>query len=237
MVRVSDLLQYLICPRHVYFISKGHEFQPEREPERSVLKEVAFSFPDLISNENREEKIVEEIYFAVKKLGIEEDNVAEIKERILSKINWEKLQRLPLDRITPFRREYMMTSEKLHLNGCVDKIIKTGDELVPSILKTGDCPAQGVWRSDRIQLAAYAMLMEEEFGSSVKRGFVEYLSQAELREVRITGYDRRSVKFLIKKVEKIGDDMPRGSRVHCKGCPFNTMCKPKVSLLSRLLGG
>ena len=236
-VRVSDLLQYMICPRYVYFISRGHEFQPERGAERSVLKEVAFSFPEIIQSQDREGRLAEEIDFAVKKLGMEETIVAENIVQILSKINWEKLQKLPLDKVTPFRREYMMNSERLRLSGCVDKIIKIGDELVPSVLKAGECPVRGVWRSDRLQLAAYAMLMEEEFGSGVERGFVEYLSQAELREAKITSYDRKFVAFLTKKVEKIGDDMPRGTRQHCDGCSFRTMCKPKVSLLSRLLGG
>jgi CRISPR-associated exonuclease Cas4 len=237
MVRVSDLLQYLICPRHVYFISRGHEFQPEKGVERSVLKEVAFSFPAILSSENGEKNLVEEIDFAVKKLGIEEAKASEIKVQISSKIDLEKLQRLPLDKITPFRREYMMSSEKLHMSGCADKIVKIGDELIPSVLKTGECPLHGVWRSDRLQLAAYAMLMEEEFDSSVERGFVEYLSQAELREMKIADYDRRFVKVLVKKVEKIKDDMPRGTRQHCDNCQFRTMCKPRVSLLSKILGG
>lgn len=237
MVIVSDLLQYIICPRRVYFISKGHEFQPERGLERDVLKEVAFSFPEIIQSPDREAKLAEEIDFAVKKLGMEETVVADTIVQVLSKINWEKLQKLSLDMVTPFRREYVIKSEKLHLSGCVDKIIKIGDELFPSVLKTGECPMRGVWRSDRIQLAAYAMLIDGEFGSGVERGFVEYLSRAELREAKITEYDRRFVASLIKKVEKIGDDMPRGTRQHCGGCSFRTMCKPKVSLLSRLLGG
>jgi len=63
--------------------------------------------------------------------------------------------------------------------------------LVPSMVRTGQAPETGVWKKDRIQLAGYAMLLEDGFGRPVRIGQVEYPRSGEVREVQIWPVDRR----------------------------------------------
>jgi CRISPR-associated exonuclease Cas4 len=202
-VRVSDLVQYMICPRRLYFLMKGYEFFDERR----TLKSVSFA-------------------------QSEEDVKKEGEEDLLPL--WRELQKFPAEKRKAFRREYMVESEKLNLSGCVDKVILLDGELIPSLIKTGPCPKIGVWKTDRIQLAGYAMLLEEDFSKEVSKGFVEYILVPELREVNITKWDRRVVLSLIKKIERM-EEFPRKGRTNCKECCFLEKCRPKRSLLSRIL--
>jgi CRISPR-associated exonuclease Cas4 len=108
------------------------------------------------------------------------------------------------------------------------------------VIKTGRCPEYGVWRSDRMQLAAYAMLIEAEFGTTVRRGFVEYINirTAEIRESYIKRRDRALAFQILKHVKKIkGGVYPeKGANAPCDSCSFIEMCDTKKTLLSKLFG-
>lgn len=139
-----------------------------------------------------------------------------------------------------YEREHTMLSEKLGMVGSVDKLIKTEGEVIPCVIKTGRCPEYGVWRSDRMQLAAYAMLIEDEFGTTVQRGFVEYINMrtAEIRESHIKKRDRALAFQILKYVKKIkGGVYPeKGANAPCDSCSFIEMCDTRKTLLSKLFG-
>jgi CRISPR-associated exonuclease Cas4 len=138
-----------------------------------------------------------------------------------------------------YEREHTAVSEKLGLVGSVDKLIRVGEvEFVPCMIKTGKCPEYGVWRSDRMQLAAYAMLIEEEFGTTVQRGFVEYIRTATVRELHIKKRDRALAFQILKHVKKIksGAFPEKGANAPCDNCAFVDLCETKKTLLSKLLG-
>jgi CRISPR/Cas system-associated exonuclease Cas4 (RecB family) len=107
-----------------------------------------------------------------------------------------------LERSYGYEREYTALSEKLGMVGSVDKLIRTEEEIIPCVIKTGKCPEYGVWRSDRMQLAAYAMLIEDELETTVPRGFVEYIRTADIREAHIKKRDRALAFQLLKQVYK-----------------------------------
>ncbi|RLG29892.1 recombinase RecB, partial [Methanosarcinales archaeon] len=100
------------------------------------------------------------------------------------------------------------------------------------------CPEYSVWKSDRVQLAAYAMLIEEEFETTVKRGFVEYIRTAEFRESQIRKRDKALALQILKRVKRIkGGVFPeKGENAHCDSCVFEEMCETKKTLLSKLFG-
>jgi RecB family exonuclease len=145
-----------------------------------------------------------------------------------------------LERSYGYEREHTMVSEKLSMVGSVDKLIKTEAEVIPCVIKTGRCPEYGVWRSDRMQLAAYAMLIEDEFGTTVQRGFVEYINMrtAEIRESHIKKRDRALAFQILKYVKKIkGGVYPeKGANAPCDSCSFVEMCDTRKTLLSKLFG-
>ncbi len=139
-----------------------------------------------------------------------------------------------------YEREHTMLSEKLGMVGSVDKLIKTEGEVIPCVIKTGRCPEYGVWRGDRMQLAAYAMLIEDEFGTTVQRGFVEYINMrtAEIRDLHIKKRDRALAFQILKYVKKIkGGVYPeKGANAPCDSCSFIEMCDTRKTLLSKLFG-
>jgi CRISPR-associated exonuclease Cas4 len=143
-----------------------------------------------------------------------------------------------LERSYDYEREHIMISETLNMSGSVDKLIRTEEEVIPCMIKTGRCPEYGVWKSDRMQLAAYALLIEEEFETTVQRGFVEYIRTAEVREVHIKKRDRAFALQLLKRVKRVkGGVFPeKGENAPCDDCFFLELCETKKTLLSKLLG-
>ncbi|MDD2777617.1 MAG: Dna2/Cas4 domain-containing protein, partial [Methanocellales archaeon] len=143
-----------------------------------------------------------------------------------------------LEKITPWMVEHHMYSKHLGMVGRPDKLILIDGEIIPSIIKTGDKPRQGIWGYDRLQLTAYAMLVEEEFEVSVKQGFVEYVRFGELRDAKIKRWDRKRVLLILTRLKKITDGMLPGKskRAPCEHCGFVDMCNMRKSLLSKFFG-
>jgi CRISPR-associated exonuclease Cas4 len=106
---------------------------------------------------------------------------------------------------------------------------------VPSILKPGNCPVQGVWASDRMHAASLALLLEAEAGGEVPFAFVEYVSFGLLRKVVIRSSDRREVLKICRRVEKIkAGFMPeKTEEKFCPECTFSEHCISNSSLMSK----
>ena len=138
-----------------------------------------------------------------------------------------------------YEREHLMISEKLGLSGSVDKLIRAGEEFVPCVVKTGRCPEYGVWRGDRMQLAAYAMLVEEEFETTVRRGFVQYIKAAEFRESLVRRRDRALALQILRRVKRVKGKRAvfpeKGENAPCENCVFEEKCETRRTLLSKLL--
>jgi len=109
---------------------------------------------------------------------------------------WEKL--------TPkIISEISIWSDKLQLIGKIDRIEKYENSYVPIELKTGKIPKDGVWPGHRIQIAAYAMLLEEKFKIEVKEGFVNYLDAKETRHIAINPFMKEEIMNLVKEVQEL----------------------------------
>jgi CRISPR-associated exonuclease Cas4 len=145
---------------------------------------------------------------------------------------------IELERAYSFDRERTLRSPRLGMVGSVDKLIRTEAELIPGMIKTGRSPEYGVWPSDRMQLAAYAMLIEEEFETIVQRGFVEYVRTADFREAGIKKRDRALAFQLLSRVKKVqaGFFPEKGANPPCDSCAFLERCETRKTILSKLLG-
>ena len=105
---------------------------------------------------------------------------------------WEKL--------TPkIKSEFKISSTKLGLRGIIDQIETYPAGMVPVELKTGKTPREGVWPAHKIQIAAYALLLEEFYNKPIKEGFVVYLDAKQRRHIPINPFLRLEVTNLIKK--------------------------------------
>jgi len=115
------------------------------------------------------------------------------KYKVYGKELWEKL--------TPkIISEFKIKSDDLLLSGIIDQIEEYEEGFVPIELKTGKMPKEGVWPGHRIQIAAYALLLEEISKTKIKEGFVHYLDSDERRQVVINPFLKEEVKELRKKV-------------------------------------
>ena len=142
-----------------------------------------------------------------------------------------------LERSFGFEREHTVISQRLGLVGSMDKLIQTDDEHIPCIIKTGRCPAYSVWKRDRMQLAAYAMLLEDAYATTVQRGFVEYIRAPDVRTSAIKRGDRALALQTAKRVKRVKNGLfpQKGEHAPCEHCVFAAQCETKRTLLSRLL--
>lgn len=261
-MNVSDLLLYVNCPRKVYFINRGFELFPEmngKRLERMILKELSLTYPEILRkcslNADTLSKELEtslaqtctdlpllfprELADAAREILEEGEararaKIPEIAANLVGAL--EEYGKEPmLAALTPVKTEPFLSSEKLNLKGVPSKLVCFEGAQVPSILKPGSCPEQGVWSSDRIHAAALVLLLEAEKGKEVPFAFVEYVSFGLLRRVVVRSSDRREVLKICREVEKIKAGlMPeRKEEKLCKECNFLQHCTSDSSLMSK----
>ncbi len=118
------------------------------------------------------------------------------KYNIYGRELWEKL--------TPkILSELRVSSEQLQLKGIIDRIEVYKNTYTPIELKTGKMPKQGTWPGHRIQIAAYALLIEEKFNTKVKEGFINYLDAKETRQITINPFMKEEIINLVKEVQEL----------------------------------
>lgn len=247
MIRVSDITTYLKCPRMCYYANKGHELIKVHDADyvqRLLLKEMALTYGSALQTgdtlcalNNELSRISEEIrvIYRSELAGVDDATLANASSVVR---NWlcDISPNLSCDFYSyPGESNPVLRSEKFGLAGSPDKLITIGDELVPSIIKTGSMPENGVWKNDRVQLTAYAILIEEIYNRVVTRGFVEYARRGTVREVTIKRHERRSVLHFRDRVRKIHDGfMPEKPHdAPCEKCGFKGICDVKSTLASR----
>ncbi len=250
MIRVSDINVYLKCPRMCYFVNRGHDLVGNTTPgylERLILKELALTYGSAYDNGDRLsilntelDRISNEIraVYPTELAGIDDDKLAGSVSNVRS-----CLENISLNLSTTgdfyvhksIQFETLLHSGKFGLTGSPDKLIQIEGGIIPSIIKTGDMPENGVWHSDRLQLAAYAILAEERYNTVVERGFVEYARWGKIREVTIKRHERRKVLQIRDKIKKIQNGaMPeKPENPPCTYCNFNGICDVKSTLASR----
>ncbi|MCC4769009.1 Dna2/Cas4 domain-containing protein [Methanosarcina sp. DH2] len=261
-ISVSDLLLYINCPRRVYFVSRGFELLPEINAsrlERMLLKELSLNYPEIVKKCSlNADTLCKELESALNQAC--EDlplmfprEFARIEEGILEEANARARAKIPeiaanllrgleeygkdpmLAALTPVKTEPFLLSEKLNLKGVPSKLVCFEGMNVPSIIKPGNCPVQGVWASDRMHVTSLALLLEAEFGGEVPFAFVEYVSFGLLRKVVIRSSDRREVLKICRRVEKIkAGFMPeKTEEKFCTECTFSENCVSNPSLMSK----
>ncbi len=143
------------------------------------------------------------------------------KHNVFGEELWEKL-------IPKIESEFKIDSDALELKGIIDQIEVYPDGKVPIELKTGNAPTEGVWPGHRIQLGAYALLMEEKFKQEIKEGFVVYLDNQERRRISINPFLKQEVKDIKNKVRELleGKDAPEfeSNLNKCAKCGLKEKC-------------
>lgn len=134
---------------------------------------------------------------------------------------WEKL--------TPkILSEFKVESDALQLKGTIDRVELYTNGCIPIELKTGKMPKEGIWPGHRVQIAAYALLLEEALSMSVKEGFVNYLDSKEKRHLSINPFMREEVLNLVREVQELLENrsLPdyTENRNKCTSCGLRSRC-------------
>lgn len=240
-VRIHDIGLYLRCPMLVYLESMGREcFRADTE--RIILRYLAlYAAPEDLRGD------LSKVLVDLTRIHrIPEEDVIRSVDGMRESIS--RIASVPRELLTPCDIEVELRSERLWLSGILDRLVRPerrrgmlgillrSDEMIPSIVRTGRSPGEGVWRRDRIQLAGYAMLLEERFGVEVSTGQVEYVRDGEVRRVRIRSLDRSRALWVRDRVREIRDgEMPDVEIEKCNSCEMIGMCGVKSSIVSRML--
>ncbi|NPV62085.1 MAG: Dna2/Cas4 domain-containing protein [Methanotrichaceae archaeon] len=234
LVRISDISLYLRCPRLVYFDSLG-KLDQAADPERLLLRSMMLSLDPASDPACQLKPIMDDL---LQDLPL----VYEIDGALLNQAAAglePKLSEIAAnlsccrDRLFPSEVEVDLRSEKLRLTGRLDRLIFP--DLVPSLIRTGSPPADGVWKSDRLALAGYSLMLDEMHSTRVRQGLVEYARSGTVREVEIRSIDRARALRIRDRVRQIRDgqlpDRPRDAR--CDQCRMRERCETRKTLASR----
>jgi CRISPR-associated exonuclease Cas4 len=123
----------------------------------------------------------------------------------------------------------ILTSEKYDLRGRPDYILKKEDGLVPVEVKTGRTP-KGPLFSHILQLAAYFLLIEENYKTRPPYGIIKYSEREqeiendeELKKILIAKLREMREIMIIKKVHR---NHKRDSK--CRFCSRREICPEKL---------
>ena len=149
---------------------------------------------------------------------------------VFGKELWEKL--------TPkIHSEFKIKSDTLNLSGIIDQLEIYEKGYVPIELKTGSAPKEDAWPNHKIQLAAYAMLLEEKYNTEIKEGFVHYLDINEKRHIPINIFLKDEINQLVDKVKKLlkSREIPDfcNNQNKCNACGLKETCYNEKTLKKR----
>ena len=152
------------------------------------------------------------------------------KHLVFGKELWQKL--------TPkIHSEFKIKSEKLELSGIIDQLEIYEQGYVPIELKTGSAPKEDAWPNHKIQLAAYAMLLEEKYSTEIKEGFVHYLDINERRHIPINIFLKDEINQLKQKVKSLLESktLPDfcSNQNKCNACGLKETCHSEKKLKNR----
>jgi CRISPR-associated exonuclease Cas4 len=129
-------------------------------------------------------------------------------------------------------KDVELRSSTLPLSGKLDYLVVTKlGELIPVEVKWAEPTPKGKAKLDhRVQLAAYALMLDENRDTSVKRGAIYYRRASRLVLVPIQledkGNVRRIVKTIMETIEEEDEQSPRLKQKQCLNCGFSMFCRP-----------
>ena len=129
---------------------------------------------------------------------------------------------------------FTLEAPVLGLKGRLDALRRRDGALVPIEAKRGKSApgsgAEAAWRTDRIQLGAYAMILEEVLGVTVGEGRVRYLADHRSVLVPVDERLRCDVRATIARARELRESLERppvaGNERLCVRCSLSSACLP-----------
>lgn len=166
------------------------------------------------------DEITDETYFSIKILALK----AKKAMTILDKEGIEIVEMF----FPNCLYSYLIKDKQIDLVGICDKIEIIDGNYYPIAFKSSKPPIKGIWDSDAIEVAANALLIEEEFDTEVFVGFVKYSKIDDKRPVVIDMNIRKGLFRELNEVKEIiiNKKIPKVkiSEKKCKKCEYYTIC-------------
>lgn len=125
-----------------------------------------------------------------------------------------------------------LTSERWGLRGEVDMVIESEENGEPEIIPVDYKFARKGGPHFRLQLAAYAVLLEENWGVRVRRGFLYYIPLRRAEAVRINARLRTQLDAALAEMRAmlLREQMPAATRQlrKCVSCEFRRFCNDVI---------
>jgi CRISPR-associated exonuclease Cas4 len=189
MITPSEVMEYLYCPRFVYFMHCMNI--PQHEDHR---------FKVLKGREVHKRREKENRDYLRKKIGA-------VKKEI----------------------GVYLASPTLRVRGIVDEVLTLAEGTMAPLDYKYTEPSEVVYRTHRVQVILYGLMIEEAYGVPVKHGYVAYIrGGSQLYEVEIDSAARQEVKTVVNDIFRIietGYHPKRTSyRVRCTDCCYKNIC-------------
>ena len=115
--------------------------------------------------------------------------------------------------------EFKIESQEIGLRGRIDRI-ELGDEIIPYELKT----RPEIYESDKLQLAAYSLLLENEFNNKIKKGIIE--THNDKQEFPLTFELKSQVLEIADKIRNLSSSEPKfqNNFNKCRNCDYKKEC-------------
>lgn len=133
-----------------------------------------------------------------------------MQKGFLGKELWENLK-------PKFLTEYEIVSQDLGLKGRVDRI-QIDNEIIPYEIKS----RENIYDSDKIQLAAYALLLESHFDKKINLGIIETLSKKQ--EIIINEEMKKQVLEIADKIRNMKTAEITSNFAKCQNCGLREEC-------------
>ncbi len=152
------------------------------------------------------------------KAGIEEHNVEQ--KRALRR-NFSKYEEDGGKRTF----DVALQNRTLKLSARIDEVVQTvGGDLFPVDYKVADSAGDHF----KMQLTAYALLLEAEHQQTVKHGYLYLINKREMVEVKFSETARNRLKTLLTEMEETIQlevmPEPTAQRSRCVACEFRRFC-------------
>jgi CRISPR-associated exonuclease Cas4 len=185
----SDVIEYLYCPRFVYFM-KCLDIPQHEDKRYKVVK----------GREVHEEKVRINREYLRKKLGCVAKDIS-----------------------------VYLASISVHLRGEVDEVLSFPDgTLAPLDYKFAEYK-DWVFQTHKYQSALYALLITENYGKPVNRGYICYVRSHNLiKEIPFCSTDFEKARNLVSEILRIISrgyyPKKRSSPAHCIDCCYRNIC-------------
>jgi CRISPR-associated protein Cas1 len=128
---------------------------------------------------------------------------------------------------------HQIADAELGIVGKMDAIRKRGGELYPYEHKRGRSNKGEAWTSDRIQVGAYAMLLEKAIDGRIKQGRIRYHRDKKTVIIAIDDALRNEVKQSVQRANELRETTERPpitTNEHlCVACSLAPVCLPEES--------